>query len=256
MAEENKSSLIQDIGGLGEVANSKLANKAYDDAVSSPAKKTGDILTQALNVVGFPIELLSNCKDRIAEFVFEAEKKVPKDRKIPIDPELLGAILPKLPFISDKNFLRKQFLNLLSSSMDSVKNRYAHPMFVGILSSLSKLDAEFLIQIKQSNGISGDISLGRQIVYRSSNQDLIKEMKAKHIESRYQRAAADLLRFSEQFEGWEYLDLCICMETLSQNGLIEIAFHTLGKDSESVDYVRIKLTTIGFLFSRACIDSD
>lgn len=56
---------MNDLTGLGKLADSKLANKIYDDFFSGAMQKGGIALETAVDLFVTPIQLLGSGKQRI-----------------------------------------------------------------------------------------------------------------------------------------------------------------------------------------------
>lgn len=73
----------------------------------------------------------------------EKISKIPKDKLIEPDMQLVAKALEELKYCMDKEELRHMFSSLISSSMNT--NFYVSPIFINIISSLSPIDAKIII---------------------------------------------------------------------------------------------------------------
>jgi hypothetical protein len=131
---------MNDITGLDKLADSKVVNKLYDDALSEPIKESGKFLTDAAKTFRLflaPLQLIAVAQDRLAAFCERVRQRVPKDRQVEAAPSVAIPILLSLRHMEDDNPLTELFLNLLARAIDKERIGEAHPAFVRIIEQLS-----------------------------------------------------------------------------------------------------------------------
>ena len=79
---------------LEKALNSKVVEKAYDDAISPAAKELGKIgadTMKALRLIGAPLQVLAAFQDRFESFVErKLRHRVPDNRRIEPPMEVVG----------------------------------------------------------------------------------------------------------------------------------------------------------------------
>lgn len=131
---------MEDLTGLGKIATSKIAEKAYSDALSPAASQVGKLGEQSIKVVRLltlPIQLLASVQDRVDRWLTEVHDAVPPERQIEARPEIAGPILENMRYLEESNPLARMYVNLLKRAIDRDRRREAHPAFIKILEQLS-----------------------------------------------------------------------------------------------------------------------
>lgn len=143
---------MEDLTGLGKLADSRVVNKAYDDALSDPMKETGKLLTDATKAFRLflaPFQLLAVAQDRLAAFCERVRKQVPDERQQEAPPSIAIPVLLSLRYMEDENPLTELFLNLLARAIDKERCGEAHPAFVRIIEQLSPDEAVILAVLSE-----------------------------------------------------------------------------------------------------------
>jgi hypothetical protein len=78
----------------------------------------------------------------------ECVEKIPTDRLINLDKQITTAALDSMLLCDDNTTMRDMFINIMVSTVDSSKRKYAHPSFPHILKQLSPTDASIFSMIK------------------------------------------------------------------------------------------------------------
>ncbi|MBY6053318.1 DUF4393 domain-containing protein [Cytobacillus firmus] len=137
-----------------------LLPKFIDDAAGPPAQAVGNTLSNLWELgIGSHISLWikkqqvrqqQNLKDYIKK-VEEKTQSIPEENVI--DPELhiVGPAIEASKYYIESEELRNMFANLIASSIDSRVSDETHPSFVEIIKQLSPLDANMLINFKNTN---------------------------------------------------------------------------------------------------------
>lgn len=107
-----------------------------------------EVAAGMITTVGFPFLYAKEKVDfSIAKTKEELKTRldqIPKSQLRQPPTYMVASIMPNLVVYADYEYLRKMFINLLASSMDSEKETTAHPSFNEIIKNLSPLDAKIL----------------------------------------------------------------------------------------------------------------
>lgn len=150
--DETKGPLIGDLAGAGKLADSKLLNKVYDDALSPLMHQLGEIsedVAKAGRLVFLPLRMLAANFDRIAKWIEDIAKDVPDERRQEAPPSITGPVLRKLLETEDENPLVQLYLELLKRAIDKERCDEAHPAFVKIIEQLSPDEALMLFLMRK-----------------------------------------------------------------------------------------------------------
>lgn len=145
---------MADIISLGEALNSKVAEKAYDDVLSKPAKQVGEFaedLLKTARLILVPVQLASAVQDRLDAFIQRAINKVPQERQIIPPLHFLISIYENIKYMDDKNLLYELFEELLARSIDSGRIKETHPSFIYIIPQLTPDEALILLELKNND---------------------------------------------------------------------------------------------------------
>ena len=77
----------------------------------------------------------------------EKISKIPEDKLIDADTQIVAPALEASKYCIEKEELRRMFVNLISSSLNSDMNNFVHPIFSDIIKQLSSEEAKFLQEI-------------------------------------------------------------------------------------------------------------
>lgn len=138
---------ITDLTGLAKLADAKLPNKAYDDALSKPAQQVGELgedVAKTFRLLTFPIRLAAAYHDRLEVFLDNVRGAVPAERQIEAEPSIAGPIIQNLIFLNNDNPLIDLYQQLLTRAIDKERRKEAHPAFVRIIEQLSADEALIL----------------------------------------------------------------------------------------------------------------
>jgi hypothetical protein len=132
---------MEDITGLGKLAESKLANDVYHDGLASATQETGAALTDVAKMVrlvtGSAYAATAFIHERISKFCEKAVSVVPPERRIPVEAAVAGPALLNLRFLEDGDPLAAMYVELLRCAVDRDRVRDANPAFVKIIEQLS-----------------------------------------------------------------------------------------------------------------------
>lgn len=141
---------MDDITGLGKLAESKFVTSIYDDAVSAGAKEAGKALqdiTKTFRLFLAPFQLLSIAQDRLSKFCERVRNDVPAERQIEAAPEIATPVLLALRYMDDDNLVTELFVNLLKKAIDRNYVQEVHPSFPKIIEQLSADEAIILYSL-------------------------------------------------------------------------------------------------------------
>ena len=81
----------------------------------------------------------------------EKISKIPEDKLIEPDIQIIAKALEEAKYCIEKEELRKMFSNLISKSLDSNTKQNVHPVFINIISQLNSSDAKLMKKIYKIN---------------------------------------------------------------------------------------------------------
>lgn len=145
---------MADIAGIGEALKSKIVEKAYDDAGSKPAKQVGELaedVVKSARLVLFPFQIAAAIQDRLDRTLKRVADKVPIERQINPQLQIVGPIYEHIKYMDDNSILYELFEELLARSIDSERIKEAHPSFIHIISQLSRDEAIILVELKKND---------------------------------------------------------------------------------------------------------
>lgn len=135
--------------GLINAKMPKSVDKALTNLTEKPTKAIGSTLSDIWFLVFGGIGHLAEKRklwyaadlEKYNKELQEKVNKIPKERKVAPDIQVVAPALEVSKYCVEKEELRKMFVNLIASSMDSDKITSVHPIFIDIISKLSSTDA-------------------------------------------------------------------------------------------------------------------
>ena len=103
---------MDDLTGLGKLADSRLLNDVYQDGLSGATKETGktlENLAKAFHLFMAPVQLLAVAQDRLSAFCERARSSVPADRQQEALPSIATPVLLELRYMEDDNPITKLY---------------------------------------------------------------------------------------------------------------------------------------------------
>ena len=143
---------MEDVTGLGKLADSKVGKAVYDDALSPPMKEGGKMaedLIKTLRLFTLPIQYFATWQDRLGRHLERVRNDVPPERQIEASPAIAGPILLALRYMEDDSLVTELFLNLLKRAIDRERVHEAHPAFPIIIEQLSPDEAMILYSLQE-----------------------------------------------------------------------------------------------------------
>lgn len=139
---------------LSKILDKGLIQKIYEDGLSSPAKETGEIITDVIKTARLftaPFQLAAAYQDRFRGWIYRTIRQVPEERRVPASPQIAGPIFEELRYREDGEPLTEMYLNLLAKAIDKDQSRKAHPAFVKVIGQLSPDEALLINGISKKN---------------------------------------------------------------------------------------------------------
>lgn len=156
MLSDGKSSgsVVGDIAGAGQIINSEVAERLYEDALSSPFRQVGALSTDVLKTFRLftaPLQLAAAYQDRFAGFCERVRSKVPEADQQEAVPEIAAPVMEAFATTSDTSPLMGMFEELMAKAISKSKADLISPSFVEVIKSLSPLQAKFLEALKTND---------------------------------------------------------------------------------------------------------
>lgn len=148
---------MEDLTGLGKIADSKLANNIYEDAGSPAIRELGGVaadLIKTMRLFTAPLQLAAVAQDRFKIWLDEARSRVPVEKQVEAPSNVSGPALRAMLFMEEKNPMAEMFVNLLSQAINKDAQQKVHPAFVNILEQICP-DEALLLHKLQEKGLLG-----------------------------------------------------------------------------------------------------
>jgi Abortive infection alpha len=136
---------------LLEMIPKETIEKAYEDALSGPAKEVGKLATdvaKTARLILAPLQITATYQDRFEAMLRRIRDRVPEERQIEAPPELVGPTVEHMRYVDDRSELWKMYEELLTQSLDSGTVDNVHPSFALIISQLSRDEAMILYRLR------------------------------------------------------------------------------------------------------------
>jgi Abortive infection alpha len=129
-----------------------LIKESYGDLVKPIAKDFGEALAGIFKAITYYPRYWAmtseiSLEEKVAKFKENLSKKVeviPPELKILPSPSILGPSIQALEYAVIEDDISDMFANLIASSMNSSKSRFAHPSFVEIIKQITPDEAKIL----------------------------------------------------------------------------------------------------------------
>lgn len=148
---------MEDLTGLGKIADSKLANNIYEDAGSPAIRELGGVaadLIKTMRLFTAPFQLAAVAQDRFKIWLDEARSRVPLEKQVEAPSNVSGPALRAMLFMEEKNPMAEMFVNLLSQAINKDAQQKVHPAFVNILEQICP-DEALLLHKLHEKGLLG-----------------------------------------------------------------------------------------------------
>ena len=179
MSENSKINI-----GLINAEMPECVDKALTNLTEQPTKAIGSTVSDIWFLVFGGIGHLA--EKRKLRYAVELEKynkelqatinEIPKERKVDADIQIVAPALEASKYCVEKEELRKMFVNLIASSMDSDKVTSVHPIFTDIISKLSSVDALLFKAIANKNYDDDCVIFGASIECISFSLTILEQL--------------------------------------------------------------------------------
>lgn len=227
---------------IDKITNSKIVEKVYDDAISTPmieVSKIGVDLIKSARLILSPLQLAATLQDRFEIFLKNLNKRVPTDEQVQPPAELTSVCLEKMKYIDLNNPLWGMFEELLINATDKKNISKVHPSFGQIIGQLSPDEAVIIYELTK-----GDLDFTAQSDLNNLN---------KFENQRYLKypAPEDKLVNPEAFKIYSaHLE---SLSIITWHIINQEPEYTGGKQTGIIIDSKIMLTDFGRLFAAACI---
>ena len=191
-------------------------NKEIVKNIAEPAsKEVGGILGTFTgffnNVVLYPLKCLNmTFEQKAIQFERKVQKKynnIPEQNRVECPVNILGPTLEGLKYNIDEEYMQELFANLLSASMDKIKQSSVHPKYVKIISEMNEIDARVFYYL--TNKYIGYIKSGKvNVTIKGTDQYYVGALPEWIIEDDIQ--GIDMFNVSKaliRLSNWGLLDL-------------------------------------------------
>ena len=135
--------------------------QVYNDGLQPAVKKTGSAfqdLVQSARLLTLPIQGLAFMQDwldikrkaKLDGMVERMSKRVPEERRIEAQPEVVGPALEHMRYLDDTNALWQMFEEVLTKSIDKDHIDEVHPSFPKLIAQLSRDEAWLLYRLREN----------------------------------------------------------------------------------------------------------
>lgn len=136
--------MTDELDAIGKIANSKLAEKVYDDSLSSSMveiSKFGVDVAKTARLILAPLQISATFQDRFEVFLENLNNRVPEEKIIQPPAELSSTCFEKMKYIESNNPLWAMFEELLIKASNKEEISLVHPSFGQIIGQLSPDEA-------------------------------------------------------------------------------------------------------------------
>lgn len=137
-----------------KILESKVAEKAYDDAASLGFRELGKVgadVVKTARLLLAPLQIAATFQDRFERFLHELNERVPEDRRIEVVPEIAGPALESMRYLDEESALWDMFREILFKASDKNSVGLVHPAFVQIVRQLTRDEAYMLYKLKSTD---------------------------------------------------------------------------------------------------------
>lgn len=155
--QTGSSPLVTDLTGVGNIINSEIAQKAYEDGVAPGMQEVGGLtqdVLKSLRLFTAPLQLMGAYQDRLAAFCDRVRAKVPPENQQEAPPEIVAPVMKALATTGDDSPLMEMFEELMARAIDTTTADTLNPGFPDLIKSLSPLQAKLLKSLAQHDHVS------------------------------------------------------------------------------------------------------
>ncbi|MBD8493261.1 DUF4393 domain-containing protein [Pseudomonas syringae] len=236
-----------------------VAEGIYSDALKDTFKEVSKIgvdAAKAIRLIAAPVQIAAALQDNLSRWIDRAIRNIPDADRISPPPSLLIPILDNLKYRFDDDLIGEMYSNLLSKVFDSKGFGQAHPSFVTILSQISPDEAQLVKELSEGDG-KLFFSTGAND-WASSFEGIIERL----VILGGDRVSVELFHQGavnpKNYGQPNYLSMYV--EHMATLGLVTWVnnessdlFSAIGGFSYTKDVHKIRLTSFGWLFYKACV---
>lgn len=190
----------------------KLIPEVYKDLAKPTVQEIGQVTGRTTKALLSPIRGMLWGWERIEQIVTEGVSKrlneIPDERKKTPEQEIAVPLMQALDYTAQNETLREMYLNLLSNSMDTAKEKDVHPSFVELIKQMNSLDAKVFDKLAESKGYIKVIN--PNILIPDTKQTFINATPEWFV--------------GWTIEGYDIFDISASIIRLSKFGLVELMF--------------------------------
>ena len=138
---------IGDLAGAGQIINSEVAKRSYDDALSPVLREVGHLsrdTLKAFRLFTAPLQLAAAYQDRFAGFCERVRARVPEEKQQEAPPEIAAPVMKAFATTSDNSPLMSMFEELMAKAIDKSEADKLSPQFPDVIKSLSPHQAKMI----------------------------------------------------------------------------------------------------------------
>jgi hypothetical protein len=167
---ESNGPIIGDLAGAGQIINSEVAKRTYDDAFSPAMRQLGFLSADMLKSVRLfvaPFQLMAAWQDRFSAFCNRVREKVPEEHQQEAPAGIAKPVIEALTYTEDDSPLMSMFEELMAKAIDKREANKLSPSFPDIIKELSPLEAKQIASLKNSEQITDDlVKINENIIVR------------------------------------------------------------------------------------------
>lgn len=157
---DSKGNNIGDLTGAGQIINSEVAKRTYDDALSPTMRELGGLSSDTLKAFRLftaPIQLVAAYQDRFRVFCEKVRSKVPEDQQREAPAEIGRPVMEAFASTSDDSPLMSMFEELMAKAIDKREADKLSPLFPNLIKNLSPLEAKLIADLNKRPQTTDDI---------------------------------------------------------------------------------------------------
>jgi hypothetical protein len=149
-----------DLWGAGQIINSEVAKRTYEDGLSPAVKQVGALTTDALKSFRLfmaPLQLMAAYQDRFEKFCGRVRERVPESEQCDAAPEIARPVMEAFASTSDGSAMMLMFEELMAKAIDKREAKKLSPQFPEIVKSLSPLEALLVVRLRAGEQFTDDL---------------------------------------------------------------------------------------------------
>jgi hypothetical protein len=158
--DDTEKPVIGDLTGAGQIIDSEVVKRTYDDALSPTMRELGGISAdtfKAFRLFTAPIQLMAAYQDRFRAFCEKVRNKVPEEQQREAPAEIGRPVMEAFASTSDDSPLMAMFEELMAKAIDKREADKLSPSFPQIIRNLSPLEAKLIATLKKGPQITDDL---------------------------------------------------------------------------------------------------